>query len=165
MPVSLTDTEIQHLLAEPKRLPEDFRNRVVPKLKRGHKEQELDLRGQSGSEFRLIVRQNSFNVLDFTAILAYRPPRSNKLFRLRRCNGRHVHTNKLEGNAFDGFHIHMATERYQQAGFEKEDAYAEPTDRYSDLAGATECLLRDCSFVFPTSGQGDLFEEGSFDER
>ncbi len=165
MPVRLTDTEIQRLLAEPKPLPEDFRSRLVAKPKRGHKEQELSVTGARRSGFRLIVRQSSFNILDFSVILAYVPPRSAKLFRLRRCNGRHQHTNKIEGDTFDGFHIHIATERYQQAGFEEEDAYAEPTNRYSDLAGAMDCLLRDCGFVVPTSGQRDLFQEGSFDER
>jgi len=34
----------------------------------------------------------------------------------------------------------MATERYQEIG-NREDAYAEPTGRYSDICGALQCLL------------------------
>lgn len=154
----LTDSQIRELLAERKPLPTDYMRRITPKPKRGHKEQELDVTGKSGSQFRLIVRQSMLNPLDFSVILAYLPPRTNRIFRLRRHNGRsHQHTNTIEGNRFVDFHIHMATERYQQFGMEREDGYAEPTDRFSDLSGALKCLLRDAGFTIPETAQGDLF--------
>jgi hypothetical protein len=39
-----------------------------------------------------------------------------------------------------GFHVHVATERYQAAGF-KEDSYAEATNSYIDLPGAIDTCL------------------------
>ena len=109
MAVKLTDPEIQQLLLERKPLPADYRERIQIRPKRGHKERELEVNGSSGSEFRLILRQSDFNQIDFSVILAYRIPKTNQLFRLRRYNGRHEHTNVLERESFYDFHIHMAT--------------------------------------------------------
>jgi len=91
-------------------------------LKRGHQERHFDITGVDGSEFRVILRQSTANVLDFSAILAVRVPQSSQVFRLRRYNGRsHEHTNHIEGLSFYDFHIHLATERYQELGA-REDA-------------------------------------------
>ncbi len=161
MPAILTDVDIQRLIMEEKPLPSDFEKRLQMKLKRGHKEAELDLKGTNGSEFRLILRQSEFNSLDFSVILAYRMPYSNQLFRLRRYNGKsHEHTNKLEGTTLFDFHIHQATERYQDSGF-REDTFAEPTQRFGDVHGALQALLQDCGFTKSSSGQTTLFDEGT----
>lgn len=94
MATRLSEAEISRLLAERKSLPPDYRERIQTKPKHGHKERELDVTGADGSEFRLIFRQSEFNPLDFSVILAYRPPKKNQLFRLRRYNGKsHEHTN------------------------------------------------------------------------
>lgn len=160
MAIRLNDTEISHLLAERKPLPPDYRERIQTKPKRGHKERELDVKGADGSEFRLILRQSEFNPLDFSVILAYRPPKTNQLFRLRRYNGKsHEHTNTLEGRTFYDFHVHTATERYQDESGLREDAYAEPTNRFADFHGAIRCMLGDCGFDVPPDTQGTLFEE------
>ncbi len=154
----LTDTKIAALIAEAKPLPEDYIRRVQTKPKRGHRERELDLVGANGSGFRLILRESSFNALDFSVILAWLPPQSTNPFRLRRYNGRsHEHTNALESQKFYQFHMHLATERYQQSGL-REDAFAEPTTRYHDFAGALRCLLQDCGFELPPNRQSGLFE-------
>ena len=50
----------------------------------------------------------------------------------------------------------MATERYQEIGA-YEDAYAEITDRYSDLSGALDCLFGDAAFDLPRDAQMKLF--------
>jgi len=146
MAVRLTDSDIQRLLTERKPLPEDFRNRTKLKSKRGHKESELALKGVDGSEFLLFMRQSEENPIDFSIILTYQIPKSNVVFRLLRCNGKsHEHTNKIEGNTFYDFHIHQATERYQDSGFQ-EDTFAEPTRDFSDFAGALDCLLKQGAF-------------------
>jgi len=120
----------------------------------------MDLRGVEGSEFRLILRQNTFNALDFSVILAFCPPKSNQLFRLRRYNGKsHEHTNTIEGETFYDFHIHKATSRYQDIGEKKEDAFAEPTDRFADMHGGIRCLIEDCAFELPQQQQIPLFGE------
>lgn len=105
----------------------------------------------------MILRQSTFNTLDFSVILGYQLPKSTQLFRLRRYNGRsHEHTNKIEGVTFYDFHIHQATERYQDIGLD-EDTFAEATSRYQDMSGALQCLLADCAFEEPPSNQPRLF--------
>jgi hypothetical protein len=41
----------------------------------------------------------------------------------------------------------------------KEDAYAEPSDRFSDFNQALPCMLKDCGFQVPIEPQRGLFEE------
>ncbi len=84
----LSDHDIELLLKEIKPLPEDYRSKTQIRPKRGHKERELDVQEVNGSNFRLILRQSLINPIDFSVILAYRPPNSNQLFRLRRYNGK-----------------------------------------------------------------------------
>ena len=157
--VTYTDHEIQSLVQEHKPLPADWlrRTRMVPK--RGHQEQHLDIIGDGGSEFRMILRESTINAMDFSVILAVLVPNSNQVFRLCRYNGRsHEHTNHIERESFYDFHIHLATERYQGIGA-REDAYAEPTDRYGTFHDALRCLLADASFEVPVEPQGNLFKE------
>ncbi len=156
---TFTDTEIALLLQEPKPLGTDWRSRVELRPKRGHRERDLEVLGTSRSEFRLILRQNTLNVLDFSLILAVQVPGSTHLFRLRRYNGKsHEHTNLIEGTTFYDFHIHMATQRYQELGT-REDAFAEPTDRFGDYHGALRCLTQDVNIQISPDDQGRLFEE------
>lgn len=157
MPVLLSDNQIAALLAESKPLPPDYRSRIQTKPKRGHRERELDVDGAQGNKFLIILRQSSFNLLDFSTILAWLPPQSSTPFRLCRYNGKsHEHTNNIEGNTFYDFHIHRATERYQQSG-SREDTFAEPTTCCQDFAGALRCLIQDCGFQLPPGDQSELF--------
>ena len=158
MAVTYSDREIAVLLQERKPLPPDWQNRMRLRPKRGHKEQHLQLTGDQGSEFHLILRQNTINPLDFSIILAVRVSQSNQLFRLRRHNGKsHEHTNHIEDKTFYAFHIHFATERYQEIGT-REDAYAEPTDRYGDFHSALHSLIDDTSLYAPPEAQRGFFE-------
>ena len=158
MAVNLTDPEIAALIAEVKPLPDNYQQKIQTKPKRGHRERELNLVGASGSGFRLILRESAFNPLDFSVILAWLPPQSASPFRLCRYNGKsHEHTNALESQKFYEFHVHRATARYQQSGL-REDSFAEPTTRYSDFAGAMNCLIQECGFQMPPNNQTGLFE-------
>ena len=160
MAVMYSDPEIDALTRERKHLPNDWLARTRLRPKRGHHERHLDVAGDGGGEFRLILRQNAINVLDFSVILAVFVPQSSQVFRLRRYNGRsHEHTNHIEGDTFYDFHIHRATERYQALGA-REDAYAKPTERYGTFDDALRCLLKDATFRVPSDPQGDLFEGG-----
>lgn len=96
----------------------------------------------------IAVRQSMLNTWDFSAILGYKVPGYNTIFRLRRYNGKHVHTNSIEGSTLHDFHFHTATERYQKRGA-KEDSFAEVTSRYWNLDSALRCLLEDCGFNPP----------------
>ena len=157
MPDFLTDADIQALISVPKSVAADFRQRVVPKPKRGHSEVDLDLQGEDGSEFRVVVRRSNINPLDFSLILVYKVPGSSAALRLRRYNGKsHEHSNPLESERFYDFHVHTATERYQRTG-NREDSYAETTDRYSSLEEAIACLIEDCGIALPDDPQTQLF--------
>ena len=161
MAAKYSDAVIEDLLQEGKPLSKDLRSKIRLRDKRGHKEQELDIQVASGNRFRLILRQNKFNALDFSIILAYCPADSNQLFRLRRYNGKsHEHTNTIESDRFYNYHIHTATERYQQLGM-REDTYAKPSDRFADFNTAINCMLSDCGFDVPEDPQLKLFEEAS----
>ncbi|HPA46929.1 MAG TPA: hypothetical protein PK395_14280, partial [bacterium] len=112
-----------------------------------------------GSDFQVILRQSSLNHLDFSVILAVCPRETNLSFRLRRYNGKsHEHTNRIEGTKFFDFHVHTATERYQDLGV-KEDSFAEPTERFSDLSSALNCMFQECAFDVPGDDQPSLFQE------
>lgn len=157
MATRLTDLEIQNFLGERKDLPPDYLQRLRTKPKSGHEERELDLKGISGSDFRVILRKSMYNSFDFSVILAYCVPGTTQVFRLRRYNGKsHEHTNAIERETFYAFHIHTATERYQDLGM-REDSFAEPTDRFSNFEEAVECLFYDANFKAPEGQQGRLF--------
>lgn len=154
-----SDQEIAAMLEESKPLDGDWRKKTSLRPKRGHKERDIDLEGAAGNAFKLILRQNNVNPFDFSIILAVYVPGTNRLFRLQRYNGKsHEHTNHIEGETFYDFHIHMATERYQELGA-REDAYAEPTDRYGDFRSALQCVIDDAKIEVPPDPQGNLFEE------
>lgn len=159
MAVTFTDDEIDALIKERKLLPANWRNLTRLKPKRGHDERNLELTGAAGNRFCLILRKSRKNPLDFSVILAVRIPKSNRLFRLRRYNGKsHAHTNRIERQTFRGFHIHTATERYQERG-DNEDDYAESTDRYGDFQGAWGCLASDANLVALSDTQTDIFTQ------
>jgi len=159
MAVTFSDEEIAALIQEQKPLGFQLRPDVQLRPKRGHNERDFDLKGAAGNHYRLILRQNKINILDFSIILAVRVAKSNALFRLRRYNGKsHEHTNHIEGESFYDFHIHLATERYQVIGT-REDAYAQPTDRYADFQSALRCLIQDVNLDVSPEAQVRLFEE------
>jgi hypothetical protein len=69
----------------------------------------------------------------------------------------HWHTNHIEGERFYDYHIHEATERYQEFGA-KEEGYAAISERFSTLEEAIGCMFDDCGFEMPDDAQGRLFE-------
>jgi hypothetical protein len=157
--VVFPDDQIEKLLREPKPLPGEYRARLSLRQKRGHRVQDMRVQGAEGHEFHILLRQSSADPLDFSVILGVTVPGTNRVFRLRRYNGKsHRHSNRLEGEPpFYDFHIHCATRRYQEGGSD-EEAYAERTDRFADLSGALNCLLADCGFILPTGEQLALFQ-------
>lgn len=151
MAVTYTDDEIAALIAERKlllsmrQLPLKFRD------KRGHREASIDVQRDSVGTFRIIIRISRFNPSDFSIILAS-PMQESRFFHLRRYDGMHEHTNLLEStrrnkDKFYDFHIHTATERYQESAF-PHDGYAESTERYNDIDGAFNCLIEDANLHF-----------------
>jgi len=152
--VVFTDNQIKELIQEEKPLSHDYKARLELRKKRGHDERELTIQGSEGHDFHIILRQSSIDRLNFSVILGVTVPGTNRIFRLRRYNSKsHQHSNRLEeSDKFYSYHIHQATARYQEAGWE-EEAYAKPTDRFSDLHGAIKCMLQDCAFILPEGEQ------------
>ena len=157
MNTTISDREIEVLIQERKSLPENWHSQFSTTRKRHHIERHLDVVGESGNEFRVIIRENQVNRLDFSVILAVYVPELGKHFLLRRYNGRnHEHTNRIEKIKFQDFHIHYATERYQRKR-QRADFYAEPTNRYTDVNGALQCLITDGNFEVSDELQRTLF--------
>ncbi|MBN1362985.1 MAG: hypothetical protein JW993_20470 [Sedimentisphaerales bacterium] len=154
----LEDSEINALLTERKTLPDNWRTRLklLPKTDSKHLQRDCEVSGANGNTFRIVLRQSTLNVLDFSIILTLKDKDGNE-FRLCRYNGKHPseHTNRLEKSTGDEnarfrnlFHIHMATERYQRQGFEI-DGFAEVTKTYSSFDTALEEFLRANGFMIP----------------
>jgi len=150
--MTLSDAQIAGLVAE--RKPPVGLTALNPgQASAGHRRSTITVQGENGSRFRLFVRQLVLDPLDFSVILGYDVPNSNRVFRLRRNNGSsHRHTNRLAGQVVHGFHVHLATERYQLAGL-KEDDYAEATTSYGHLAGAIDHMLDAAGFEPPAQGR------------
>ncbi len=144
----LDDAQIAALIGEPKPTVEPAA--LIPTTHKGaHRETQQSVTTDEGSSFRLIVRQSTFDPLDFSVILGYELPETTRVFRLLRHNGNsHDHPNRLEQTVARGFHVHLATERYQLAGYE-EDGYAEMTNSYGDLAGAIRSMIAVANFKPP----------------
>ena len=109
-------------------------------------------------EWRLYMRFNSKYPMDFSCGLQFIPENRKQAFTLRRYNGKnHPHTNLLEKEkTFRDFHIHIATEKYQNSKY-SEEHYAEPTDRYGELKEALECLFNDCKIEEEIEAQQEMF--------
>ncbi len=163
----LTDDEIDSLVAESKPLNKNWLTRLRPKRKSNfqHDQRILEVRGEAGNQFRIIIRKNAVNPLDFSIILTFKDVDGSE-FRLCRYNGKHPsqHTNKMEkargkpNSSFrNKFHIHKATERYQEEGF-KIDGYAEETSEYASFDTALQVFVESNGIVIPTDDQLPLFD-------
>ena len=152
----LSDQKIIALIEERKVLPNERRNKFRKTTHRGNDKYRLNVTGEDGNEFQIIVRISLFNKLNFSVILGVKVPPPKKFFRLKRYNGNHEHSNTIEDEKVNGFHIHTATERYQVNSVREED-YAELTQRYTDVNGALKCLFADANFEDPNALQDTLF--------
>ncbi len=167
----LTDREIDELLHEHKSLPTNWQSRLQPRPKSNfsYSQRDYEIQGENGHVFRIVIRKNEINPLDFSIILTFRDNNGAE-FNLCRYNGRHPsqHTNKLEkaeglsNSKFrNAFHIHKATQRYQEMDLAI-DGYAEATDDYSSFDTALHVFVRSNGFSVDTdegptlfNGQGD----------
>ena len=157
MDIILTDQKIRALIREHKVLPDNKRSKFRKRMNRGSNEYLLNITGEEGNKFQVIVRMSVSNKSNFSVILGLKVPPPKKLFRLKRYNGDyHIHTNDIENEEITGFHIHTATERYQKNGI-REDDYAESTQRYNNVNGALKCLFADANIEDPNKLQDTLF--------
>ena len=167
MPRTLTDDEIDSLVAESKPLQEGWtqRLRAYPKSNFQHAQRVLEVEGEAKNKFRIIIRKNAINPLDFSIILTFKDKDGGE-FILRRYNGKHPsqHTNRLEkargepNSSFrNTFHIHKATQRYQEEGLPI-DGYAEVTTEYASFDTALQAFVRSNGIVLPGDDEPSLFD-------
>jgi hypothetical protein len=144
----LSDREIASLLQEPKQPvdPAAMLLDLKPASVGASRVAVRTVPSAAGGVFVLRVRQNLLDPYDFSIILSYAPAGGAEVI-LRRHNGpSHAHRNPIEGTSFAGVcHIHEATERYQLRE-SKAEHYAEPTQRFSDVATGLACMLADANF-------------------
>jgi len=123
----LSEDSIRELIAERKPIPDGLKplTRLIERNK--HLRREYDVTSKAGNPFMIKIRKSTLNPFDFSVILGYQLPGVNTIFHLRRYNGKsHYHTNTIENVRFRNFHIHTATERYQNIG-PKVEHFAEIT--------------------------------------
>lgn len=152
----LSDDEISKLISLAKTVTNP-RARLVDK--RGSSQVNYEAEAETGERFRVYVRQNLRIKEAFSCGLLFLAP-SGESVTLARYNGSdHPHSNPLDSTVKmePAFHIHRATERYMQAG-RKAEHFAQETDRYVNLHGALEALLKDCNI----SG---LFDDNEDDKQ
>lgn len=142
--ISLTDEQIARLIAMPKRVTNP-KARQVPDAK--HFKCDYKVLGESGDdEFTIFVRQHAEMLDDFTAGLKWHAMAGDVVI-LMRCNGSsHPHKNHIEGTRFSpgNYHIHKATERYIEGGYDSEH-FAEVTNGYTTVEGALHHLCIECN--------------------
>ena len=93
----LSDAEIDALIQEPKVVPNGLRaTRMIDREKHQRKDFPVASASATGNEFVLALRQSTLDPTNFSAILGYKVPGSTTIFRLRRYNGKHRHTNPIE---------------------------------------------------------------------
>jgi hypothetical protein len=144
MDISLSDERIAELVAMPKRVTNP-KARQVPDAK--HLKCDYKVVSVSGDdEFTIFIRQHSEMLDDFTAGLKWHSTTGEAVI-LMRCNGAsHPHKNHVEGTRFSpgNYHIHKATERYIEKGYEPEH-FAEVTNGYTTVEGALHRLCVECN--------------------
>jgi hypothetical protein len=158
----LKTEEIEALINERKPLPDDHERRLRPVKKSGqqYRQSELEVKGESGHDFKLSLRTNALDPLDFSVLLIYYPQGSTNPTILLRYNGRHSpHVNRLEGERVTGCHVHKATQRYQEEGLNI-DGYAIETRDYETPEEALARLMVDARFIDPANKRIDDFGGG-----
>ena len=164
MPQVISDARIAAMIAEPKRLPQDWRQQLATRRDRpGSNESAVDVRGSAGGRFRVIIRQQQQYRNNFSVILLVETGLQPEFRLLRYDGGNHRHRNKIEDYVIERRpHIHRATARYQRAaarhptGGYDHDGFAFEVQRYRDLAGAWDCFFEDIKLELPAGGSAKV---------
>lgn len=146
----LTDDDVAALLALPKRVTNPS---VRWQDKPGHKQRNYKVEGGDFS-FELYMRQNNFDIVDFSCGLKIIKPDGQPLTLVRYNGGGHKH-----GEIAYACHIHRTTQAAMAAG-KKPESHAEQTQAYRSLDGALACLVDDLAItgLHVAHDAPDLFE-------
>lgn len=138
----LTDEQLDMMRTEPKRRVSATR----VKVKGQHLEQQFECQADESEHrrYRVFTRQHARLPHIFSVGLCFTMSSGGDLVLCRYNGGYHSHVNVLEKVKVPAtFHIHLATQRYIEAGRDP-DGYAVETDRYATMTGALKCLVADC---------------------
>lgn len=158
----IPDCVIEELLLEGKPLPTNYITRLKTRLKKKMKFEgrELEILGDQGELFEIRLRKSTIDPMDFSVILRYYHEPEQKWKILSRYNGKsHPHSNPLERErSFRDYHIHKATERYQESGYRIEH-YAERTTKYNSFEEAIFEFLKDYNFYDEVTGKAKYLDD------
>ena len=157
MEIRYNDGEIAAFISEPKQLPDNYMKILLPDAEKCQNQRTVDITGNNGYVFRIFVKKHHKYEENFSIGFGVKRNNSKDIFILKRYNCKQQHTNFLESETIFGYHIHTATQRYQEIG-RKSEGYAEQTTRYNNALGALKCLIADCNFKKPPVDQYELFE-------
>lgn len=157
----MTDYELLALIELPKIISKNEMHRLAsPVEENGYYRSDAKLSSVSECNFILRTRQAADDPLDFSVILSVELP-AGKRFNLVRCNGgSHTHKNRLEGTRIRGTHMHIATQRYIEHGFDAE-GYAEKIDEYNSFSEALQHIMEFAKIELQElaeSGTASLFD-------
>lgn len=161
MTKKLTDKEILAFKIMPKYLTKPLKQKWTINLK----VKQLSIELYSGSyNFNIYMRQAMLDEDNFSCGISLTANGNNDITLARYNGSNHVHVNKCDGRRFDfECHIHEANEKSLKAS-KKIENYAEPTNRYTNLQGAIQCVLDDFHIMDLSIGQ--LIEQGGlFDDE
>jgi|SRR5690554_237343 len=141
---AMTDGEIEALIAERKDITNPSARWII---QRGSRQKTFQLELAEGMpSMELKLRQSIKDPDSFSCVLLCHLGGGEKIT-LRRYNGsNHVHGNALDRHMPDitfTCHVHMARQRYIEAGL-KADGFAVPAT-YSDFDGALLQVMQDCN--------------------
>ncbi len=159
----LKDDEIIALKSVPKILLKPLRQKWIDQLKFRQLSIELCSQDQK-HRFKLYMRQSNLDEDNFSCGLSYLESNESDITLARYNGSSHVHVNKCDGQRFDfQCHIHQANEASLKVS-KKIENFAIQTDRYKNLSGAIQCVLKDFNIIDINIGQ--LIEQGGlFDEN
>lgn len=162
MAKKLTNEEIENLKQAHKVLAKPLRQKWVTQFKSRQLTLELCSTNQS-DRFKLYMRQSTLNENDFSCGISYLASNENDITLARYNGSSHVHVNKSDGQKFIfECHIHYANEESLKVS-KKIENFAIKTQRYTNLSGAIQCVLKDFNIIDINIGQ--LIEQGGlFDE-
>ena len=158
----IDNNQIGELKKIAKILPKPLKTKWV--IERKVKQFTVELISQDHSNrFKLYMRQSTLHEHNFSCGISLINDGENDLTLARYNGSHHIHVNKIDGQRFEfECHIHQANEECLKVAKKIED-FAIATDRYDDLSGAIQCMLKDYNIIDINLGQ--LIEQGGlFDE-
>jgi hypothetical protein len=167
MPEIVTDAHLTTLRALAKSITNP---RARPKDVEQMRRRNFEVVSLDGHQrFAVYTRLNLLMASDYSAGIRWIRPSGDEV-PLARYNGpSHEHTNRIERDRMSfQTHVHLATERYQQAGY-KTDGFARAINDYQDIDSALVVLCREWNIeglpgvrerpaTPPPAQQSDLFK-------